>query len=89
MNDVYAACWDILVQHAGADVEPRAKEDFLRYIRSNPEDIEYRFCGVLGFGGKFRYYQKQLYVTCYIEDETPERLEVMKKVNVLLADVRV
>jgi hypothetical protein len=83
----YEACWDVLVQHAGADPDPQAKKDFLRHVRENPDFTEYRFCGHLGFGGKFWDYLNQLYVSCYPEDATPERVTLIAKVNELLSDL--
>jgi hypothetical protein len=46
---------------------------------------EYRFIGTLGFGGKLYYtHSKGFYVSCYREDETPEILETINKINNLL-----
>ena len=51
--------------------------------------VEYRFCGALGFGGKFRYdpFDNRWYVDCYREDETPERLAMIEQANRRLADL--
>jgi hypothetical protein len=49
---------------------------------------EYRFQGNLGFGGKFWNANGRWYVTCYSEDETPERQEMIRKANERLADLR-
>ncbi len=49
---------------------------------------EYRFCGALGFGGKFRNNGNQNntpHVDCYREDETPARLEMIEAANAELA----
>lgn len=51
---------------------------------------EWRFCGALGFGGKFRNNGNNdnvPYVDCYSEDETSERLEMIKKANIRIADL--
>lgn len=85
-RETYQKCWAILVEHAGAQAED--EERFLQYAEENPEYIEYRFCGVLGFGGKFRHYRGHLYVDCYPESMTPERREVIEKVNALLKEVK-
>lgn len=45
---------------------------------------EFRFMGCLGFGGKFYNCNRRWYVGCYPEDETPERLEKINRVNVWL-----
>lgn len=53
------------------------------------EDItEYRFQGNLGFGGKFWNANNRWYVTCYSEDETPERKAMIRKANERLAALR-
>lgn len=49
---------------------------------------EYRFQGYLGFGGKFWSANGRWYVTCYSEDETPERQEMIRKANERLAALR-
>lgn len=49
---------------------------------------EYRFQGLLGFGGKFWNDNHRWYVNCYPEDETPERLAMIAKVNEELAKLR-
>lgn len=46
---------------------------------------EYRFIGTLGFGGKlYHTLSKGFYVSCYREDESPEVLETINKINILL-----
>lgn len=52
--ELYHRVWDILVKHAGANEKDRGpfvrmclEKDPLRRL------TEYRFCGRLGFGGKF------------------------------------
>lgn len=49
---------------------------------------EWRFGGRLGFGGKFHMVaglRPRMYVSCYPEDETPERRDLVAKVNAELA----
>ena len=49
---------------------------------------EYRFCGALGFGGKFRNNGNRNntpHVDCYPEHETPERLAMIEAANRRLA----
>ena len=62
--------YKILVEEVGAD--PRDADSFVRHFTS-PTAIEWRFCGTLGFGGKFYRNAGRYYVQCYREDETPER----------------
>lgn len=84
-EETYRKCWAILVQHAGAAAEDEG--DFLRTVHQHPHFIEYRFFGVFGYGGKFWHYLGQLYISCYPEDATPERVTLIEKVNELLAEV--
>lgn len=77
--------YDQLVEHAGAPEPGRA--DFVAFVGSRTT-CEYRFQGSLGFGGKFWNADSRYYVTCYREDETPERAERIRRVNALLAGAR-
>ena len=43
---------------------------------------EWRFGGVLGFGGK--YWRGTNRVSCYSEDETPKRLYIINELNLEL-----
>jgi len=49
---------------------------------------EYRFQGVLGFGGKFRNEPDLWFVSCYSEDATPERQAIIDLANEKLAKLR-
>lgn len=54
------------------------KTDFVHsHLEKNT--TEYRFCDYLGFGGKYRVNTNS--VTCYREDETTEKLAIMKATN--------
>ena len=83
------AVYDLLELY-GAD--PTQRNSFVYYhINLSPgEHSEWRFCGVLGFGGKFRIRKglftndcpdKIFFVSCYYEDETPERIKAMADMN--------
>jgi len=76
--------WDILVQEAGASNRIYDRDDFVSHVMSG-EWIEYRFIGNLGFGGKVWNNCGRVYVTCYSESETPERLDIIERTNKLLA----
>ncbi len=86
-NEITQECadriWTILKEHAGAGEYWRG--NFIACcttIDNEHPAMEYRFQGDLGFGGKFRNYQDRgWYVDCYIEDETPDRKEIIKKTN--------
>lgn len=69
--------YDILLE-AGATEYWR--EDFVRHMSGTTR--EYRFGGVLGFGGKFYNNAGRWYISCYPEDRTDERAEIIEKVNV-------
>jgi hypothetical protein len=58
------------------------------FVPMRNEITEYRFQGNLGFGGKFWNANNRWYVTCYSEDETPERKEMIRKANEKLAALR-
>lgn len=75
------AVWDVLVELAGATEYWRA--DFVHHAGTHkPGELEYRFGGKLGFGGKVRSrYDGTWSVDCYLEDETPERRAIIEAVN--------
>lgn len=74
--------WEILARTCGAK---SMKEDFLFHVGAALQadgGLEYRFCGELGFGGKL--YLEERYaprVSCYKEDDTPERLKMLDVAN--------
>lgn len=75
--------WDIL-KDAGAPEGGRSQ--FI--IAQMTACVEYRFGGLLGFGGKFWNYRDKWYVTCYPEDDTPERTVLINGVNQKLSDLK-
>lgn len=77
-NKVY----DILVQFGAREDE---REDFI-YHHTSDDCWEWRFCGVFGFGGKYKSQWNG--VSMYSEDETPERLEKQKECNELLKKLK-
>lgn len=75
--------YQLLISEVGA--KPGQVADFLTHQLGDEPCPEYRFQGSLGFGGKLVYDRSRGFtVTCYPEDETPERKELLKKVNTLL-----
>jgi hypothetical protein len=74
-NKVY----DILVEECGAHEDER--KDFVFHQQEKDFPMEWRFCGMLGFGGKFWRTSIQMYVTCYTEHMTPERELAIGKAN--------
>lgn len=79
--------YDILVEHAGAIEDERFSFVLSHSIDKNLDLFrEWRFRGKLGPGGKF--WNRKYKISCYPEDETPERLEIIKKVNSLLEEIK-
>ena len=79
MNDQKAnAIFDILVKECGA-----FDDDRLGFVYNQTAEpvSEWRFCGKLGFGGKFWRNNGKWYVNCYREDETPKRMKMIEAAN--------
>lgn len=80
--------WNVLVAVCGANRDEDEFSSFEAYIEER-ESLEYRFQGKLGFGGKVWIDRDRPFgeIGCYEEDETPERLEMIKNANELLASI--
>lgn len=76
--------FDILLSYNQQKEDDRS--DFLFHFGTT---TEYRFCGTLGLGGKFWNINGRLWVSCYPEDETTERLETIKWINRDLGGIEV
>ena len=76
--------YDLLVNIGGANESDRY--DFV-YHHTEGKHVctEWRFCGKLGFGGKYRSSTNS--VDCYREDETPKRIKLMDELNSELAKI--
>ncbi len=74
--------WDVLVETCGA--RPNQWSDFAHHF---PQCREYRFQGDLGFGGKVWADSRRVYVTCYSEDTTAERADMIGAANSALLAV--
>lgn len=85
--DLARHIWAILVQECGASYHPNCVQSFI-WTQEQGDCQEYRFCGALGFGGKFWNYDGRFYVTCYREDKTPARLAMIEQANTRLAALR-
>lgn len=78
--------YDILVQDGGATEHMRTS--FIYHHAELKEGCdEWRFVGKLGYGGKYR--NKYNTVDCYTEDETIERLELIKEINKKLTQLNI
>jgi hypothetical protein len=75
----------VIVEECGADEEQRVSFGFDRYWNEDGWK-EWRFCGLLGFGGKvYRTNRGDVYVACYREDRTPDRDAMVARANERLA----
>ncbi|MBK8037669.1 MAG: hypothetical protein IPK22_11115 [Verrucomicrobiaceae bacterium] len=78
----FDSVFDALKNIGGAHESMR--QDFIyHHARSADPCDEYRFQGKLGFGGK--YWRKENRVSCYREDETPERLRLIIELDAAIA----
>lgn len=86
-RQVYA----ILVRLAGASNDEHTRDYFVFHQTRERPPTEWRFMGDLGFGGKLYRNgfnpDQPLYVTCYPEDETPERKKTIEKTNRALREL--
>lgn len=79
-----AYIYDVLVKYAGARDDEYDKNTFVQcaFDWDYNFNFEYRFMGKLGFGGKvWLPLDENPSITCYREDETPERKKMIKKTN--------
>lgn len=78
--------YDVLVEEC--DASERERHRFVHYLTNTGHGYkEWRFSGSLGFGGKFWLYPDSCRVSCYVEDQTPERLRIISRANDILAAV--
>ncbi len=76
--------YNLLVSIGGADESER--DDFIyHHCTSEYECTEWRFCGNLGFGGKYRSVWNG--VSYYPEDETLKHIEIRDKLNFELKNI--
>lgn len=86
-QEIFEKAYDILVHYAKAPRDDHYKDTFVSYFTERPLAYEWRFGGLLGFGGKFWRNDNRYYVSCYPEDRTSNRTVVMAEVNRLLAEL--
>lgn len=81
--------FDILIEECGA--APSMRTEFVREHGKEPWywPTEFRFQGLLGFGGKFWNEYNNWRVSCYPENETQLVKEYMQKANERLASLRI
>lgn len=78
--DWFSAVFGVLITYAGADAEMH-HNFVMMHTEDSPCD-EYRFQGLLGFGGKYR--RKTNTVDCYPEDLNLERKKLIDQTNTQL-----
>jgi len=87
-DEIFGKAWDILVEHAGASADPDNKANFVLNYTTKGQTYnvtEWRFGGLLGFGGKFWRNDNRYYVSCYPEDKDKKKERVIARVNALLS----
>lgn len=77
--------WDVIVEKAGARESDR--EDGVRYLTTASDFAhEFRFIGLLGFGGKVRFSDEHgAWIDCYREDRDEVKDAILSHVNERLA----
>lgn len=84
----FTAVYDLLVAEAGATASLNARDSFIgAFCQVEYPTTEYRFQGNLGFGGKLYRSGGRCWVSCYHENETPERKAVIERVNAELSQL--
>lgn len=78
--------YDVLIVCCGAP--QHLHDDCVQWMIDGAPAREFRFQGSLGFGGKLYITRQRWRVSCYSEDETPERLAAIERANKRLAELR-
>ena len=91
-HDQADRAYTVLVEECSASSRDDDRYCFVQAVTERGRHYcrEFRFCGALGFGGKFRNNgnnDNTPYVDCYQEHETPERLAMIEKANQRLAEI--
>ena len=82
------AVYAILKEECGA-LDSYDEDSFIFEFTTDDTDGptgEWRFCGNLGFGGKFYY--PNITVSCYNEDGSPARLAIIERANNRLNELK-
>lgn len=92
-REFYEACYDLLVAEGHLRFDAHAKAYFVDYFMGPeaavPNPKEYRFQGHLGYGGKFWKTARGHDVTCYLEDRSQKRGEMIKTLNRKIGELEV
>ena len=87
-EELFQLVYDALVKFCGASDRAYDREHFVAVQCAEEPPTEWRFQGSLGFGGKFWRDNGRFRVSCYPEDETPERLKALSETNMVLSRLR-
>lgn len=80
-EDEAGVIYGLLVAGAGARDCEDERDCFIRYA-AGQQDVEWRFQGALGFGGKLYFDGWSVpRIGCYPEDQTPARQAIIEKLN--------
>jgi hypothetical protein len=85
-EEFYNEVYDILMKQAGA-IGGWQRESFVFHFMQSEPPREWRFQGLLGFGGKFWRNDGRIYVNCYSEDRTPARERMIEATNKALDEL--
>jgi hypothetical protein len=83
-EDQARAVLKILVEECGHAIFHPDRDEYSFVYHVTRDCREFRFCGALGFGGKFRNngnHDNTPYVDCYPEHETPDCLAMIEAAN--------
>jgi hypothetical protein len=83
-EEILGKMYDILVLHAGAREDSYDRKSFIQQAINWDYrfGFEHRFMGSLGGGGKiYLPLHRDPYVSCYQENETPDRKKAIEKAN--------
>lgn len=93
LKDAANEAYQTAVEECGASDDHFKRRTFVDYVVDDDRLIkskEWRFCGNLGFGGKLCYDPPFGFrITCYREDLTPERQEMIDAANTRLQKIKV
>ena len=84
-EDLAEKIYIVLEKECGAPKGQR--DDFVWHFSEDKDPTrEWRFCGELGFGGKFRW-NERFFVNYYPEDKSKLRDEMVEKANAKLTEL--
>lgn len=84
----YGKVYDLLVSQGQIRADVHKRNHFSLYFTEDEGAVrEWRFCGDLGFGGKFWHNNGRHYVSYYIEDKTAKREKLANRLNAAIAEL--